>query len=116
MHMRERELIPLVEQHVKPYFSAQVAVALACADLGLRTMALPARFNYPNRPETEALQPGELAQVVAFHYLYQANFKRSTLFSERECYEDFLRKDLEGPDRVFQLFIRQVNGQSYPFE
>ncbi|QUT04376.1 hypothetical protein KFK14_15035 [Sphingobium phenoxybenzoativorans] len=115
MHARERELIPLASQFVEPYFAAQVAVALSCADLELTTIALPARFNFPNRPEADDLQPGELDQVVMLHYMFEENFKRSRLFTHERFYNAFMQKDLSGVDRVFQDYVRSICGDAYPF-
>jgi hypothetical protein len=115
MHARERQLIPIVSELVDPYFAAQVALALACADLSLPTVALPARFNFPNRPEADELQPGEMDQVVMFHYLFEENFNRSHLFAEETAYDAFMEKELTGADKLFQNYIRATCGNIYPF-
>lgn len=115
MHEKEAALIPRVSTLVEPYFSHQVSVALACAALGITTRALPARYNFPNRPEADARQPGELDQVVMLHYLYDETFRRRTLFAARDAFEAFLSKPLTGVDRVFQDYLRQLFGGRYPF-
>jgi hypothetical protein len=115
MHARERELIPLASRFVEPYFAAQVALALACADLDLPTIALPARFNFPNRPEADELQPGELDEVIMFHYMYEENFRRSRLFAQEAVYSAFMQKELVGADKIFRDYVRFICGNSYPF-
>jgi hypothetical protein len=115
LHDREKELIPVVASMVLPYFSAQISAALVCAELRLPTIALPARFNFPNRPEAESRQPGELERVKILHYMYEQNFKRSRLFSNHQIFRRFLESDLEGVDGVFQRFVRRVCNDQYPF-
>lgn len=112
---RERELTPEVETLVEPYFAAQVALALACDDLDLKTRALAARYNFPNRPEARLLHPGELSEVVVLHYMYEENFRRSRVFANRSDFEVFLAKSLRGPDAVFQSKVRALTGGKYPF-
>jgi hypothetical protein len=115
MHERQQQLLPLPAELVEPWFGAQVAVALACGDLNIPTIALPARYNFPNRPEAEELQPGELDKVVMLHYLYPEHFRREDLFADEHSYDEFLSKDLAGVDRAFQQIIRDIGGEAYPF-
>ncbi len=112
---REKELTPVVETLVEPYFAAQVALALACDDLGLKTRSLPARYNYPNRPETRLLHPGELSQIVVMHYMYEENFRRSRVFANKVDFEAFMTKRVRGSDAVFQKKIKDITSGVYPF-
>lgn len=113
--LRERELTPEVEKLVEPYFAAQVSLALASADLDFDVRALPARYNFPNRPEARLLQPGELSEVVLLHYMYEENFRRSRLFAQQKEFDAFLTKKVIGPDKVFQSHIKNVTSAVYPF-
>lgn len=113
---REKELTSTVESLVEPYFAAQVALALACDDLGLKTRSLPARYNYPNRPETRLLHPGELAQIVVMHYMYEENFRRSRLFANKADFATFTNMRVRGGDAVFQSKIKSITSSTYPFD
>lgn len=115
LHSKETEMIPKVEKLIEPYFSHQVSVALASAALGIRTRALPARYNFPNRPEADSRQPGELDQLVMLHYLYDETFRRATLFANAKAFNTFLAKPLTGVDKLFQDYLRKLFDGRYPF-
>ena len=96
-------------------FSGQVAFTLTVNDERLNAQALPMRYNFPNDPIAERLHPGELKEVVIYHYLRTATFDRHQIFASAENYQDFLGLQLEGVNRCFQDSVRQLFGASYPF-
>lgn len=115
MQERERELLPKARSVVAPWFGAQVCVALACADLGLNTLSLPLRYNYPNRPEAEILHPNELSKAVIFHYMFEENFRRSEVFADQAAFDEFMTKSVSGADHKFQSYIADLTDRIYPF-
>ncbi len=96
-------------------FYGQAAIALAVQKLGLPHRALPMRFNYPNDPLADRLYPEELANVVLLHYLRTTHFDRHRIFSIEEEFRRFLSLDLSGSDRVFQQYVRELTGGTFPF-
>jgi hypothetical protein len=110
-----RALVPRVYRILANYFSSQVAIPLAIAELGLPTRALPMRYNFPNDPRADALYPHELGWIVVLHYLRTSHFDRHRIFAEREEFERFLGLDLAGSNREFQTFVRRLTVGHYPF-
>ena len=96
-------------------FAGQVALTLSCANAGVKTRALPMRFNYPNDVVADRLYPHELSNVVVFHYLRTGNFDRHRIFTTAQEYERFITLSLEGSDRFFQKKVQEFLGGSYPF-
>lgn len=105
----------LMERMADPDFSGQVALTLALTAAGVKTLALPMRFNFPNDPVADAMYPEELANVAIFHYLRTNHIDRHRLFVDAEQYRSFLRRALTGSDRSFQASVRAMLGPEYPF-
>jgi hypothetical protein len=105
----------LIDRMRDPDFSGQVALTLAIADAGVSTRALPMRYNFPNDPVAERMYPGELAQVVVYHYLRTAEFDRHEIFVDSTRYARFLDAPLSGVNRAFRDAVREIAGSSYPF-
>ena len=98
-----------------PYFSGQVALALAVAAMDARTCALPMRYNFPNDALAEQRFPEELENVKVFHYLRTDQFDRQLAFTSREQYQEFLQAPLTGSNKVFQSHVRSILGAEFPF-
>lgn len=110
-------LRPEVEERLEnSFFSAQVTLTLAIAATGVRTWALPMRYNFPNDAHAEELYPRELEQVVAFHYLRTDQFDRHTIFTTAESYSQFLSLPLRGVNEAFRTAVETMFGVGYPFE
>jgi hypothetical protein len=110
-------LRPEVEHRLEnPFFSAQVALTLSTTATGVRTWALPMRYNFPNDSRAEEFYPRELEQVVAFHYLRTDQFDRSTIFTTAEKYSKFLSLPLCGVNEAFRSAVLTIFGMRYPFE
>jgi hypothetical protein len=114
--LRYLEIRPkLMDRLPEPDFSGQAALTLAIAAAGVKTLALPMRYNFPNDPVAEDLYPRELENVAVFHYLRTFRFDRHSIFTTARQYSDFLDLRLTGVDRVFQQSVRDVIGSDYPF-
>jgi hypothetical protein len=105
----------LMERMPYPDFSGQVALTLALTAARVRTWELPMRYNFPNDPIAEQMYPGELANVVVFHYLRTTQFDRHRIFASAEEYSKFLALELSGADSSFQQSVKSILGASYPF-
>jgi capsular polysaccharide biosynthesis protein len=99
-----------------PYFAGQVGFALAVAELGVPTRALPARYNFPNDERAASLHPDELGKVAIFHYLRTEKYDRHKIFRDAAQYHSFMRLQLTGVDAVFQHKVREILGSDYPFD
>ena len=64
----------LMDRLPNPYFSGQVALALAIAEMGISSCALPMRYNFPNDDLAGSRFPEELRNVKIFHYLRNHQF------------------------------------------
>lgn len=98
-----------------PYYAGQIALSLAAAQIGVRTCALPMRYNFPNDERAAARFPEELHAVKIFHYLRTEAFARETIFADADGYTAFLSRRLTGVDGVFQFHVRRIFGDAYPF-
>jgi capsular polysaccharide biosynthesis protein len=105
----------LVHRLTDPYFAGQVGFALAVAELGAPTWALPARYNFPNDERAASLHQDELARVAVFHYLRTEKFDRHKIFRDAAEYGGFIERHLTGVDAVFQKKVREIFGVEYPF-
>lgn len=113
---RYLSLRPLLMEKLRyPYFSGQIALALAVAEMRARTCALPMRYNFPNDERAEKKFPEELENVKIFHYLRTEQFDRQLIFADAEQYQNFLRLSLTGSNRVFQQNVERIFGSAYPF-
>jgi len=115
VHRRDRQISDNVGELGLEFFKYQVSLALACHDLGVPTMSLPMRYNFPNDPKADALYPDELKDVVFFHYLRRNQFQRELIFSDPASFEKFIVADLQGSNRVFQDFVKRITGDTFPF-
>lgn len=105
----------LMERLRYPYFSGQVALALAVAAMGARTCALPMRYNFPNDALAEERFPEELENVKIFHYLRTDQFDRQFVFTSSERYQKFLQAPLTGSNKVIQTHVQRIIGSEFPF-
>jgi hypothetical protein len=113
---RYLQLRPKVTDRLKnPFFSGQVALALAISEANVGVWDLPMRYNFPNDELAAQRYPDELANVAIFHYLRTEKISRDTIFASQEHYARFLRAPLRGVNRVFQQCVKQLIGPQYPF-
>jgi hypothetical protein len=96
-------------------FSGQVALTLAITDAGVRTWALPMRFNFPNDALAESMYPGELQRLAIVHYLRTNEFDRHEVFTRPEAYSALLQQPLSGAGLAFRDAVRATLGRHYPF-
>lgn len=75
------------------YWFDQLALAIACADSGVPVKALPARFNFPNRPAFDAALPRELADIRFIHAMQTDIVHRD--------------RDFESADAMTGLIVRR---------
>ena len=114
-YARDLQLRDPVEQIVGEFFSAQVSLALSCADLDIPTMALPMRYNFPNDRIADELYPDELEAVVFLHYLRRRYFDRGEIFTSEADFDRFLAMELVGSDAVFRDRVAAITNGKYPF-
>ncbi len=113
---RYLKLRPNLMDHLPdPYFSGQIALALATAQAGVHSCALPMRYNFPNDELAEARYPEELDNVCIFHYLRTHAFDRQKIFASVSAYHEFLELPLTGANKVFQSCVSRLIGSEYPF-
>src|SRR5712692_6498816 len=105
----------LMDRLPDPYFSGQIALALAIAQAGVRSCALPMRYNFPNDELAEARYPEELDDVCIFHYLRTHAFDRHKIFASASAYHEFLKLSITGSNKIFQSCVSNLIGSEYPF-
>lgn len=105
----------LMDRLLHPYFAGQIALALAIADIGARTCALPMRYNFPNDELAADRFPEELNEVKIFHYLRTEAFYRHNIFVDSERYNAFIHMPLVGVNAVFQRYVKEIIGEENPF-
>jgi hypothetical protein len=98
-----------------PVFSGQIALTLALAAHDVATRAVGLRYNFPNDRRADRLHPEELLDVRLIHYLRTEQFDRQEIFATERAFHRFLSLQLDGSDRVFQLYIRKLTKDVYPF-
>jgi hypothetical protein len=96
-------------------FSGQIAMPFVLADNHLPAYTLPIRYNYPNDDAAILLHPGELENVVIFHYLRTEIFDRRRIFANADEYNIFLGQKLTGANLAFQKAVQRCLGVAYPF-
>ena len=106
----------IMERLTFPYFSGQIALTLAIAELQARTCALPMRYNFPNDERAVKRFPEELESVKIFHYMRTNQFDRQLIFADAEKYDEFLRLPVTGANKVFQESVRRIIGPKLPFQ
>jgi hypothetical protein len=105
----------LMERLADPYYSGQIALSLAVAEMRARTCALPMRYNFPNDVVATRKFPEELESVKIFHYLRTDQFDRQLIFTDGSHYQSFLNAPLTGVNKVFQENVRRIIGPEFPF-
>jgi hypothetical protein len=106
----------LMDRLVNPYFAGQIALTLAVAETGLRTCALPMRYNFPNDELAGARYPEELRHVKVIHYLRNHHYmNRQRIFASEQEYARFLGAPLTGANAVFRQRVTELLGAEYPF-
>lgn len=105
----------LMDRLALPYYSGQVALALAVAEMGAKTLALPMRYNFPNDQTAEARYVEELSEVRIFHYLRTESFDRQRIFQDPTSYAHFLALKLSGANKSFQQHVLRILGPQLPF-
>ena len=98
-----------------PYFSAQIGLALTLAKENIPVRAISPRYNYPNHPFADKYRINELRDIRLIHYLVYDHFNRNDVFASADMFYQFLYKQLEGSDAVFQAYISKLTGGFYPF-
>ena len=112
---REYALGRIAEDITGPYWSSQVALALACEEQGFVCRALPPRYNWATRPETIDLYPDEVPEITLIHYMNKANFRGSAIFTKGTTFKDFIEGRYEGSDEIFRARVEKITGGTYPF-
>ncbi len=115
LYRAQKPISDAISDFVKPYFAPQVSLALACLKAGIKTHALPMRYNYPNDHRADAQYPAELEAVIFLHYLRPTAFQRDQVFSNAEHFHSFLGARLEGSDAVFRRHVETITGGRFPF-
>jgi hypothetical protein len=105
----------LMDRLVAPYYSGQIALSLAVAEMHAPTCALPMRYNFPNDEVAAERFPEELESVKIFHYLRTDQFDRQLIFTDGSHYQSFLNAPLTGVNKVFQENVRRIIGPEFPF-
>jgi hypothetical protein len=106
----------VMDRLADPYYSGQVALALAVAEMRAPTCALPMRYNFPNDEVAVRRLPEELENAKIFHYLRTHDFDRQRIFADAKSYQDFLAAPLTGANQVFQAHVRKIIGTQFPFK
>jgi hypothetical protein len=106
---------PAVRSVLDNDFYDQIAVAVAVEKGRLSHRALPMRFNYPNDPAADARYPEECENIVLLHYLRTNEYDRHKIFANKEEFDRFMKMNLRGSSKVFQLHIEKLTGGEYPF-
>ena len=114
-HHRDMQIRPAVAELLGEWWAPQVSLALTCADLGLPTLALPMRYNFPNDRRADAMYSGELEFIAFLHYLRREQFQRETIFADEDPFAQFLELPLTGSDLEFQKAVWGITGGRYPF-
>jgi hypothetical protein len=105
----------LMNRLAAPYYSGQIALSLAVAEMHAPTCALPMRYNFPNDEVAAERFPEELEHVKIFHYLRTHDFDRQCIFADENNYRRFLNAALTGVNKVFQEHVRKIIGPNLPY-
>jgi hypothetical protein len=116
LHASLLEVQPRVREFLDNVYYSQLAVALAVEHAGLRTRALPLRYNYPNWRDADALYPDELGDIHLLHFQSRELFDRHRIFVNQEQFGQFMSLQLTGSDAIFQARVRELTGGNYPFD
>src|SRR5262249_9741653 len=78
-----------VRERVGTVYDAQIALAVAIAQLGFPARALPMRYNFPNVPLLEALHAAEFPHASILHLLGQHQMTKSGLYKSHDSLRAF---------------------------
>lgn len=112
---REKELQKVLQPLCGSHWGPQIGLALAIADLGLKTRALSPRYNLPNRKETRFLYPAEMKKAVVCHYMENVQVDRGRFLTEAAEFQRFLEVRFKGVDARLQDHMRKITGGRFPF-
>jgi len=98
-----------------PIYSGQIALTLAIHKHDVPTCSAGIKYNFPNDPLAEKLYPDQLKEISVIHYLRTQKFDRQKIFTTEEAFNEFLFLELEGSNKVFQNYIRNLTKGKYPF-
>ncbi len=106
----------VVERHLKrlremmnSYFDGQLAFTMSIAELGIRVLPLPMRYNMANKARIEAIHHREIDEAVILHLLSEQRLRRVETFASLENIEAFLtRTDLRVTSQMAQEVIRSI--------
>lgn len=112
---REKRLRSKVISETNSWWGAQLSLALTCVDAGLPTRALPMRYNFPNDPTADRMYPDEMENIVFMHYLRTDVFDRHKIFTSKEEFDNFVKLELKGSNKVMQREVLNITQGKYPF-
>lgn len=105
---------PAQEPPAEHFFSGQIALALAIAQLHLPFRELPMRYNWPNDDAADARHPNEIPHIRVLHYLRRTQIERERVFCEREQFERFLAMEFgNAGNRLLQERVRTLTGGTF---
>lgn len=91
------------------YFDGQLAFTMSIAELGIRVLPLPMRYNMANKARIEAIHHREIDEAVILHLLSEQRLRRVETFASLENIEAFLtRTDLRVTSQMAQEVIRSI--------
>lgn len=115
MAVRIGSVIDDLQRHVRDRFpglcfGAQIALALAIAQLELPHWCLPMRYNFPNVPVLEALHAAEIPHTRIIHLLgNHQDVVKSEVFKSLDSLKAFThRADLKVTNRLAQQIIAEI--------
>jgi hypothetical protein len=115
LHEHMAIVVPKIRNWLDNDFFAQLGIALAVEQGGIPIRVLPMRYNFPNDARFDAAYPEEVEHAILIHYLRLHRFDRHRIFAESEEFNRFMQLELEGSNRVFQEYVRQLTDGYYPF-
>ena len=109
------EIKPILVDRVPiAFFADRVAFSLAATKLGVSTVALPLRYNFPNNETAMALFPEELRDVRIFHYANTDDIGEDPFASE-DKYTRFIESHLTGVNEILRTHVERTFGPEYTF-
>ncbi len=97
----------LVASSSNPYFSYQIGLTLWAAKLGLKTMPISLRYNFPNDDRVFQFADLDEREIVVVHYLREAAFRRSELFRGAEAFSAFMSKPKGRGDTLLSRLLTE---------
>jgi hypothetical protein len=83
------QIFAKVRERVGTVYDAQIALAVAIAQLSLPARALPMHYNFPNVPQLEALHAAEFPHASILHLLGQHQMTKSGLYASLDAMREF---------------------------